>query len=104
AAQAAGGAVTDLTAGIADFADTAARLAGLDLLVSVDTATAHLAGALGRTVWVLLPRIPDWRWRTEGASTPWYDTMRLFRQTDAGDWTAPVAAAAAALVDRTGAP
>ncbi|MEP6670567.1 MAG: tetratricopeptide repeat protein [Chthoniobacter sp.] len=71
---------------IQDFADTAAFMAELDLIISVDTAVAHLAGALGRPVWTLLPFVPDWRWGLEREDTPWYPTMRLFRQPALGDW------------------
>ncbi|MDR3404036.1 MAG: tetratricopeptide repeat protein [Chthoniobacter sp.] len=76
----------DLTAGIADFADTAALMAELDLIISVDSATAHLAGAMGRPVWTLLPFFADWRWGVEQEDTPWYPTMRLFRPPASGDW------------------
>ena len=69
-----------------DFADTARVAAGLDLVISIDSAVAHLAGALGRPVWLLLPPIPDWRWLTCGDSTPWYPTMRLFRQQAGEGW------------------
>jgi len=58
----------------------------LDLVISVDTSVAHLAGALGKNVWVLLSWIPDWRWLLEKEDTLWYPTMRLFRQTRNGDW------------------
>lgn len=78
--------VLDLTAHITDFADTAAMMAELDLIITVDTAAAHLAGALGRPVWTLLPFVPDWRWGLEKEDTPWYPTMRLFRQMTIGDW------------------
>jgi tetratricopeptide (TPR) repeat protein len=71
---------------IADFADTAGLISQLDLVVTVDTAVAHLAGALGKPVWTLLPFVPDWRWGRAGESTPWYPTMRLFRQQSRGDW------------------
>jgi len=69
-----------------DFADTAAVIANLDLVISVDTSVAHLAGAMGKPVWVLLPYIPDWRWMMGREDSPWYPTMRLFRQPQAGDW------------------
>ncbi|WP_207477509.1 tetratricopeptide repeat protein [Arenibaculum pallidiluteum] len=82
---------------VRDFADSAALIEQLDLLVSVDTSAAHLAGALGRPVWTLLPYVPDWRWMLGGETTPWYPTMRLFRQSRAGDWDAVVAAVARAL-------
>jgi tetratricopeptide (TPR) repeat protein len=76
----------DLTAELHDFADTAAMISHLDLIITVDTAVAHLAGAMGRKVWVLLPAVPDWRWLVERDDTPWYPTMRLFRQKNKGDW------------------
>ncbi len=76
----------DLTSQIADFADSAALIAELDLVITVDTATAHLAGALGKPVWLLLPFVPDWRWGLEGERTPWYPTVRLFRQSQPEDW------------------
>ena len=71
-----------------DFADTAAAVTNLDLVVTVDTSVAHLAGALGRPVWTLLPFAPDFRWMLNRADTPWYPTMRLFRQAKPGDWPA----------------
>ncbi|TWH47597.1 tetratricopeptide repeat protein [Sporomusa sp. KB1] len=76
----------DLTADIADFADTAALIMNLDLVVSVDTAVAHLAGGLGKPVWTLLPSDGEWRWLLARSDTPWYPTMRLFRQSTPGDW------------------
>jgi hypothetical protein len=78
----------DLTAGIRDFSDTAALIANLDLVISVDTAVVHLAGAMARPVWTLLPYVPDWRWLLDRQDTPWYPTMRLFRQPQYGNWSA----------------
>ena len=78
--------LVDLTAQVADFSDTAALVTVLDLIITVDTAVAHLAGAMGRPVWLLLPFVPDWRWGLGREETPWYPTMRLFRQTKGGDW------------------
>ena len=82
---------------LADFDDTAAVLTLCDLVITADTAPAHLAGALGRPVWVLVPFAPDWRWTLDGETTPWYPTARLFRQTSPGDWDAVLARVAAAL-------
>ena len=76
----------DLGPIIEDFADTAAIMEGLDLVISSCTGPAHLAGALGRPVWTVLPFAPDWRWLEHGVCTPWYPSMRLFRQTRRGDW------------------
>jgi len=69
-----------------DFVDTAAVLAHMDLIVTVDTALAHLAGAMGRPTWCLLPFAPDWRWLLRRDESPWYPTLRLFRQAQRGDW------------------
>jgi tetratricopeptide (TPR) repeat protein len=74
-----------------DFADTAAVVSLLDIVVSADTATVHLAGALGRPVWVLLPFLPDFRWLLERDDSPWYPTARLFRQPRPGDWESVLA-------------
>lgn len=78
--------VGDLRAELVDFRDTAAALSACDLLISVDTSVAHLAGALGRPVWLLLPFVPDWRWMLDRKDSPWYPSMRLYRQQRAGDW------------------
>ncbi len=82
-----------------DFADTAALMANLDLVITVDTAGAHLAGAMGRPVWTLLTQAPDWRWLREREDSPWYLTMRLFRQRQAGDWDEVLGRVALALED-----
>jgi tetratricopeptide (TPR) repeat protein len=71
---------------IHDFADTAAIIANLDLVISVDTVVAHLAGAIGKPVWTLLPFVPDWRWLLNRNDSPWYPNMRLFRQARPNDW------------------
>jgi tetratricopeptide (TPR) repeat protein len=80
-----------------DFSDTAAVLAQCDLVIAVDTAAAHLAGAMGRPVWVLVPFAPDWRWGLDGETTLWYPTARLFRQTTPGDWDSVIARVAGEL-------
>ncbi|MDR3619965.1 MAG: tetratricopeptide repeat-containing glycosyltransferase family protein [Paludisphaera borealis] len=79
--------VTDLGSGTSDFLDTAALIANLDLVIAPDTALAHLAGALGAPVWVALPYAPDWRWMLGREDSPWYPSMRLFRQPKWGDWS-----------------
>jgi ADP-heptose:LPS heptosyltransferase len=81
--------VLDISHELNTFADTAALVAELDLVISVDTAVAHLAGALGKPVWILLPYTPDWRWQLERDDSPWYPSARLFRQPARGEW-APV--------------
>jgi len=78
--------VVDLTADLTDFGETAALLCCLDLVVAVDTSVAHLAGALGRPTWLLLPRTPDYRWLLDRDDSPWYPTFRLFRQSERRDW------------------
>jgi len=88
---------SDLSAELVDFAETAAVVANLDLVIAVDTAIVHLTGALARPVWTLLPHVPDWRWLLERADSPWYPTMRLFRQERAGDWAGVVAQVAGEL-------
>jgi hypothetical protein len=89
--------VRDLAPELSDFAETAAVVAALDLVISVDTAVAHLAGALARPVFLLLPAVAEWRWLRAGDDTPWYPTMRLFRQETAGNWGDVVARVATAL-------
>jgi hypothetical protein len=78
--------LTNLGGELNDFTDTAAVIEELDLVISVDTAVLHLAGAMGKCVWGLLPFVPDWRWMSERADSPWYPTMRLFRQKRPGQW------------------
>jgi len=80
-----------------DFLDTAAAIIALDLVIAVDTAPAHLAGALGKPVWILLPHVPDWRWMLETPRSPWYPTARLFRQPEPGNWDAVVDLVVSAL-------
>lgn len=87
----------DLSPQMHDFLDTAAYLQQLDLVITVDTAVAHLAGSLGRPTWLLLPCVPDWRWLLERPDSPWYPGMRLFRQPRPGDWAAVLDAVAEAL-------
>ena len=93
------GRVADLAPHIGDFADTAAAVECLDLIITVDTAVAHLAGGLGKPVWVLLPFSPDWRWMLDRDDSPWYSSMRLFRQQRSGDWAAVVKRLREALTD-----
>jgi tetratricopeptide (TPR) repeat protein len=83
-----------------DFVETAAVIANLDLVISVDTAVAHLAGAMGRPVWLLLPFAPDWRWLLEREDTPWYPTMWLVRQPRPGDWAAVMQRVQETLITR----
>lgn len=78
--------VIDLGPDLNSYSDTAAALQALDLLISVDTSVAHLAGAMNRPVWTLLPHAPDWRWLLERKDSPWYPAMQLFRQNETGDW------------------
>ena len=78
--------LVDLRSGLRDFADTAAIISLLDIVISVDTAVAHLAGALGKPVVILLPHAADFRWMRNREDTPWYPTARLFRQPAFGDW------------------
>jgi tetratricopeptide (TPR) repeat protein len=89
--------LTHIGGALDDFDDTAAVLALCDLVITVDSAPAHLAGAMGRPVWVLAPFAPDWRWTLDGEATPWYPTARIFRQPALGDWSAVIARVAAAL-------
>lgn len=87
----------DFSADLADFADTAALISALDLVITVDTSVAHLAGALGKPTWLMLPFAPDFRWLLEREDSPWYPKMRLFRQQRAGDWEGVIERIGAAL-------
>lgn len=89
--------IVDLRPQIEDMADTAALLESLDLLIAVDTSVLHLAGALGRPAWLLVPAAPDWRWQLGREDSPWYPTLRLFRQSTLGDWSTVVARMVTAL-------
>ena len=89
--------LVDLSEHQTDFADTAAAISLLDLVISVDTSVAHVAGALGKPVWTLLPYLSDWRWMVGREDTPWYPTMRLFRQARARDWAGVMGRVAEAL-------
>jgi hypothetical protein len=86
---------------LTDFADTAAVISELDLVITVDTAVAHLAGAMGRPLWLLLPHVQDWRWLRGRDDSPWYSTAKLFRQPQIGDWDGAIAATAKALAGFT---
>jgi tetratricopeptide (TPR) repeat protein len=91
------GALRNPAAQLRSFSDTAALIAELDLVISVDTAVAHLAGALGKPVWILLPFTPDWRWQLQREDSPWYSNARLFRQTTRGQWQPVMMAVGAAV-------
>ena len=89
--------VMDLGNCLQDFTDTCAAIRSLDLVIACDTAVAHLAGAMGAPIWVALPFVPDWRWLLDRSDSPWYPTMRLFRQTQPGDWQSVFQSIAAEL-------
>ena len=89
--------ITDVSADLKDFYDTAALIQNLDLVISADTAVVHMAGALNKPVWVFLPFVPDWRWMMDRTDSPWYPTMRLFRQPQMADWSTPVTQVVEAL-------
>ena len=82
-----GSVIENLAPSLKDFADTAAAIDAVDLVISIDSAVAHLAGALGHPVWTLIPYVPDWRWMRRRDDSPWYPTMSLMRQQAPGDWT-----------------
>ena len=89
----------DHTAELNDFADTAALVENLDLVISVDTSTAHLAGAMGKPVWLMNRFDTCWRWFLDREDSPWYPTMRIFRQPQPGDWDSVIRSIAAALCE-----
>jgi hypothetical protein len=89
--------LVDWTEELNNFADTAAFIANLDLVISVDTAVAHLTGAIGRPVWLLAPFVTDWRWPLGREDSPWYPTMRVFRQKALGQWDEVIEWVATAL-------
>ncbi len=91
------GLVRDFSAQLNDFTDTAALIECLDVVISVDTSVAHIAGAIGRPIWMLLPFSPDWRWMNDRSDTPWYSSMKLYRQANPHDWDSALAAAATDL-------
>ncbi|HVT87896.1 MAG TPA: tetratricopeptide repeat protein [Tepidisphaeraceae bacterium] len=91
--------LVDWTSQIIDFSDTAALLAELDLLITVETAVAHLGGALAKPVWTLIPSFPDWRWLRDRSDSPWYSTMKLFRQSERGQWGPVIQKVANSLVE-----
>ena len=97
AAMAADKGILSLGGELNDFSDTAALIQALDLVISVDTSVVHLAGALGKPAWVLLPYVPDWRWLYSREDSPWYPSLRLFRQNVPHDWSDPVERAAVEL-------
>jgi tetratricopeptide (TPR) repeat protein len=99
AAPPAGMRLMDVDPYIGDFSDTAAFVSLMDVVITVDTSVANLSGAMGKPTWVLLSKVPDWRYHLDRDDTPWYPSMRLFRQPRDGDWSVPIRAAAGALAE-----
>jgi tetratricopeptide (TPR) repeat protein len=93
------GTITDMSTALTDFAETAGAILNLDLVIAVDTAVVHIVGALGKPAWVMLPFSPDWRWLLDRTDTPWYPTLRLYRQPRPADWSSVIARVAADLRD-----
>jgi ADP-heptose:LPS heptosyltransferase len=98
------GGMTDISGELTDFGETAAVIDNLDLVITVDTAMGHLAGALGKPVWIMLPKASDWRWMLNRSDSPWYPSARLFRQQAPGAWDTVIAEVTAALAERSQAP
>ncbi|MDJ1180521.1 tetratricopeptide repeat protein [Roseofilum sp. BLCC_M91] len=94
--------ITNLDPTIQDFADTATLIDQLDLIITVDTSLVHLAGAMGKPTWLLLSFVPDWRWMLDREDSPWYPTVRLFRQPTRGDWHSVITAVKTTLITRRG--
>jgi ADP-heptose:LPS heptosyltransferase len=92
--------MVDWASSLTDFGETAAAMATLDLVITVDTSVAHLAGAIGQPVLTMLHHFPDWRWMLARDDSPWYPTMRLLRQSTRGDWTNVLRLAAEELKQR----
>ncbi len=95
AAEAASLGMDDLSPDLTDYAETAALVANLDIVVTVDTSVAHLAAAMGKPTWIMLPHCPDWRWLRDRTDSPWYGSVRLFRQPHPGDWQSVISASPA---------
>ena len=91
--------ITHLGQEIETFSETAAMISSMDLVISSDTAVAHLAGSLGKPIWILLQFVPDWRWLLDREDSPWYPTARLFRQDDTREWDNVIGRVRAALHD-----
>jgi ADP-heptose:LPS heptosyltransferase len=91
--------MSDLSNELTDFGETAALIENLDLVITVDTSMGHLAGAMAKPVWILVPKAADWRWMLEREDSPWYPTARLFRQAKPGEWDAVLERLGAALVN-----
>jgi ADP-heptose:LPS heptosyltransferase len=89
--------MTDLSDELTDFGETAALMENLDLVITVDTSMGHLAGALGKPAWILIPKAADWRWMLDREDSPWYPSLRLFRQQKPGAWDEPMGKLRAAL-------
>ena len=101
AATGCAGLIRDHARDLQDFADTAALVSALDLVISVDTSVCHLAGARGKPCWVVIPYTPDWRWLMQREDSPWYPSLRLFRQERFGDWPGVFERRSQALEDMT---